>query len=201
MSYKIPALLLASLMLGGMVGISAATNANAQPFDITSEQGDQEALITVKLATNNTVVIPPNGTIIEVPGNITQVDNNTVVITPDNETVTTTPGNVTVIDPPAPEPCACPPVTEEQPAPGIPPVTVQPAPGQEVITENGTELVVAPEDNQTAPVDENVTGGEGPTLPVEPEQGGGNETAGNGNNETGFAPAAFSEIFPWINSA
>ena len=200
MSLKIPALVLASIMmLGGVVGISAT--ANAQPFDITSEQGDQEALITVKLATNNTVVIPPNGTIIEVPGNITQVDNNTVVITPDNETVTTTPGNVTVIDPPVPEPCGCPPIEVEQPAPGIPPVTVQPAPGQEVITQNGTELIVNETQEVPIPEPEPVPApdnGNTTEIPIgQPED---NQT-GAGDNETGFAPAAFNEIFPWMSSA
>src|SRR5262245_23288061 len=110
-------LLVASAVIG--ISISAVTvAAAAQPFDITTEQGEQQALITVKHPTNNTVAIPPNGTVIEVPGNITQIDNDTVIITPENETITEVPGNVTVISPPEPEPCGCPPVTEEPAAGG-----------------------------------------------------------------------------------
>src|SRR5262245_36119126 len=95
----------------GIVSVSEiiAANVNAQnAFEISTEQSDQQATITIKLATNNTVVIPPNGTVIEVPGNITNVDNDTVIIAPEEETITELPGNVTVITPPEPEPCGCP---------------------------------------------------------------------------------------------
>jgi hypothetical protein len=195
-SYKLSAILLAFVMLGGLVGTQATVN--AQTFDITtSQEGQGEAVITVQLATNNTVVIPPNGTIIEVPGNITQVDNDTVVITPDNETVTDLPGNVTVITPPEPEPCGCPPV--EEPATGGPidPVIVTPAPGQEVITENGTELIANESQDEPVivpepePAPENETGG--PTLPVENQTGG----TGSEGNDTGLAPASLIAQLPW----
>lgn len=195
-STKIFAFLTASILLGGMLSISTL---QAQPFDITSEQGNQQALITVKLATNNTVVIPPNGTIIEVPGNVTVIDNNTVIVTPDNNTVTPLPGNVTVITPPEPEPCACPPIEEQQPAPGIPPVIVTPAPGQNVTTElpvivveNATEPVPFPE-----PVQNETAGNDtGPTLPVEPEPEPDNQTD-TGGNDTGLAPASLVQQLPW----
>jgi hypothetical protein len=172
------------------------------PFDITTEQSadPKQAVITVKLATNNTVVIPPNGTIIEVGGNVTQIDNNTVVITPDNETVTETPGNVTVIDPPAPEPCQCPEpnATEAEGGP-IDPVLVTPAPGQIVITQNGTQLVpnetqtepipVPPVDNQTTPGG----GGEEPGPVVPPGEGNTTEPAEPPTTENGTIPAPPTE--------
>jgi hypothetical protein len=199
-SLRIPALILASIMLGGVVGISA-TNTNAQPFDITSEQGDQQALITVKLATNNTVVIPPNGTIIEVPGNVTVIDNSTVVVAPDNSTVTPLPGNVTVITPPEPQPCACPPI-EEQPTPGIPPVIVTPAPGQNVTTElpvivveNVTEPIPFPEPVQNETASNNTE----PTAPIAP---GDNVTGIDpGSNDTGLAPASLIQQLAWWQSS
>jgi hypothetical protein len=206
--YTLAAILLAAA--AAVIGISTSATATvaAQTFDITTAQeGRGEAVITVQLATNNTVVIPPNGTIIEVPGNITQVDNDTVVITPDNETVTPLPGNVTVITPPEPEPCGCPPVEEPATAGGpLAPVIVRPAPGQEVIAENGTELV-ANESPQEGPI----------PVPEEPEsvpapaEEEGNATApaainateeaetSQDDNSTGLAPAASSSTqnIPW----
>lgn len=190
--HTLASVLLASVLTLSIVGITT-TNITAQPFDITTEQGDQEALITVKLATNNTVVIPPNGTVIEVPGNITQIDNDTVIITPDNDTVTDLPGNVTVITPPEPEPCGCPVAgneTSEEPAAGIPPVTVQPAPGQEVITENGTELVSNESQEEPLPVPEpEPAPPANDTTTVEPE---GNDTGAGNSNDTGLVPASLN---------
>jgi len=208
-SYTIPAILLASIM---MLGGLAAASVNAQnAFEISTEQSDQQATITIKLATNNTVVIPPNGTVIEIPGNITQVDNDTVIIAPTNETITTTPGNVTVIDPPAPEPCGCPSATENATTgEGGPlqPVIVQPAPGQEVITENGTELVAnetqeepitvpEPEPEPPATATNDTSTGEGGNetatqLPVFPD-----EEEEQQDNSTALAPAALSQMLPW----
>jgi hypothetical protein len=210
--HTLASVLLASVLTLSIVGLTTTNMTTAQPFDITTEQGDKEALITVKLATNNTVVIPPNGTVIEVPGNITQIDNDTVIITPDNETVTPLPGNVTVITPPEPQPCGCPVAgneTSEEPSEeGIPPVTVQPAPGQEVITENGTELVsnesqeeplppVPEPEPAPAPAEGNETGGDGPIV-IEPAQNetggdsGSNETGTTGGNDTGLVPASLN---------
>lgn len=209
MHTKIQSVLLTSVLTLSIVGLTIPATL-AQTFDIqTAQEGRGEAIITVQLATNNTVVIPPNGTIVEVPGNITQIDNNTVVITPDNETVTELPGNVTVITPPEPEPCGCPPdgaPAQNQTTPGSPiePVIVTPAPGQEVITENGTELIanesqeepiVVPEEPATeapeAVIDTNetitVTPEENATISVDPE-----------NNDTGLSPAAsFAKMLPW----
>jgi hypothetical protein len=217
-------LILAAVLLGGVVGIPAV----AQPFDITTEQSstDKQAVITVKLATNNTVVIPPNGTVIEVPGNITQIDNDTVVIAPENETVTELPGNVTVITPPEPEPCGCPPANATAPSTGgggpIEPVFIRPAEGQEVVAPNGTIFVPS---NETTgqpvpilpPVNDTSTGGndtgEGPTLPVEPVNNtgidtGDNQTTDGGGgsgeipapsegNDTSLSPAASTSNTPW----
>jgi hypothetical protein len=180
-------------VLSTTFSLNTAMNAFAQnPFDISTEQSaeDQQAVITVKLATNNTVVIPSNGTVIEVPGNVTVIDNDTVIVTPDNDTVTEIPGNVTVVTPPEPEPCECPavePPAEEGP---IDPVLVTPAPGQQVITENGTELVAnesqeepipIPEPTEP-PVDDNGTGTNGNVTepipaPEEPVQGNVTEPA------------------------
>lgn len=195
--HTISTILLALVITLGLVGINTT---NAQTFDITtSQEGQGEAVITVQLATNNTVVIPPNGTIIEVPGNITQVDNDTVVITPDNETVTPLPGNVTVITPPEPEPCGCPPANATGEGP-LAPVVVRPAPGQEVVAANGTELVVEQNQTQDAPI---VFPEPAPPVP----DTGGNETGTGGNetggteggngNDTGLAPASFQQDIPW----
>jgi hypothetical protein len=197
-SYKIPAMsfLAFVMMLGGLVGIQA-TKIQAQPFDITSEQGNQEALITVKLATNNTVVIPPNGTIIEVPGNVTVINNDTIVVAPENVTVTPLPGNVTVITPPEPEPCGCPSPAENVTSP-IGPVIVRPAPGQEVITENGTELIANESQEEPIPIPENET-----TIVVQPADNQTTENEftfddnGSDNNNTALAPAALSQLLPW----
>jgi preprotein translocase subunit YajC len=214
--------LLGSLLMVSIVGLTTTTTnaprAFAQAFDITTEQGEESAVITIKLATNNTIVIPPNGTLIEVPGNVTQIDNDTVVIAPGNETITELPGNVTVITPPEPEPCGCPeapPATAANETQGpLQPVVVTPAPGQEVITQNGTELIAnesqeepipvpEPIGNETAaitppaepevPIETNqsvtVTPEENATVTVEPEPA---------NNDTGLSPAAsFAKMLPW----
>ena len=115
------------------------------PFNITAEQTQEEATISVSLASltagNNVTVIEPDGNVTVVPdANVTIVDNDTVVIAPPAENVTTLPeNNVTVITP-APEPCDCPVpgVPEEKP---LAPVIVRPAPGQEVTIEGGTVTV------------------------------------------------------------
>lgn len=212
---KLPIVLVTSAVLL-FAAVSSAYPVFAQ-FDITTEQSpqDQQAVITVKLATNNTVVIPPNGTIIEIPGNVTVIDNDTIVITPENETVTEIPdSNVTVITPAPPEPCQCPAANATEQPSALEPVVVQPAPGQQVITRNGTQLVT--NESQTEPIpipepappSENQTGNEtGPTLPVEPEPappaagnqtgGGGDNQTGTGGNDTSLSPAAFAQRVPW----
>lgn len=226
---KLPIVLVTSAVLL-FAAVSSAYPVFAQ-FDITTEQNpqDQQAVITVKLATNNTVVIPPNGTIIEVPGNVTVIDNTTVVVTPDNSTITELPGNVTVISPPEPVPCECPAANETAAsAEGIEPVIVTPAPGQTVtienatiVTSNETGVIVEGEGNATQPVPEptpvppveNQTGGGGggnETLPVEPEPapptdnqtGNGGGDGGGEGNDTGLSPTSFRpETNPWLNLA
>lgn len=215
----VQSVLLSSVLILSIGSLTTTNSLFAQTFDITtSQEGQGEAVITVQLATNNTVVIPPNGTIIEVPGNVTQVDNDTVVIVPENETVTELPGNVTVITPPEPEPCGCPevPPAEEEGAAGgaIEPVLVAPAPGQEVITTNGTELIANESQEEPIPLPElpngqqNVTDAPEPGTPANGE--GGNETVTitpeenatitvePENNDTGLSPAAsFAKMLPW----
>lgn len=100
--------------------------------------------ITKNAANNETTVISQNGTVTEVPGgNVTVVDNGTVVVAPDNSTITTTPGNTTVIEPPRNEtvtpvqPCNC-----NQSQPTIPNVVVTPAPGQNVTTQAPPETPI-----------------------------------------------------------
>lgn len=215
-------LLTSVLTLGLVASISTAapTSILGQAFDITTEQGEESAIITVKLATNNTVVIPPNGTIIEVPGNVTQIDNDTVVIVPENETVTEVPGNVTVITPPAPEPCGCPVANETTPAaePEIPPVLIRPAPGQNITevppSDNVTIPVLPAEPSPPAPATNETTGGEFPTqLPVFPAE---NETLvvpspgenitvappaeGGADNSTGFDDEGGAGVQPSFGS-
>lgn len=156
-----------AILLGAVFSIPVSHIALAQdPFDITTEQSaaDQQAIITVRIATNNTIVIPTNGSIIEVPGNVTSIDNDTVIVTPDNDTISELPGNVTVISPPEPE-CQCPtgnetaaPPAEEEP---LAPVLVTPAPGQNVTIQNATVvetnetgIVVEGQGNETTPTTE-----------------------------------------------
>lgn len=86
----------------------------------------------------NITIISPGGNITEVPGNITNIGNDTVIIAPPDRNITETPGNVTIIDPPTATTlpvipgttpannCTC-----NQP---IPPVMVTPAPGQNITT-------------------------------------------------------------------
>ena len=157
-----------------------------EPFNVTTEQGADTATIHVKLnlaSENTTTVIPPNGTIIQVPGNVTVSDNDTVIITSPNDTITEIPGNVTVITPPVPEPCGCPVVNETAPAPagnetagGIPPVLITPAPGQNI-----TEVPPVPS-NETEVVAE--------------EPPAGNETAGNETTTVTPAPGQNITILP-----
>lgn len=165
------------------------------PFNITASQEPDEATIVVSLASlageGNVTVIEPDGNVTVVPDvNVTQVDNDTIVIAPPTENVTTIPeNNVTVITP-APEPCACPAAgnvtSGEEP---LTPVIVRPAPGQQVTIEGGEVTV----QNETGVV---VEGTENVTAPTEPEP----EPAGN-NNDTGLAPAATTASFDfsWMN--
>jgi hypothetical protein len=193
---EIPAIFLTFvMMLGGLAVISTAS-AQGEPFEISTEQADQTATITIKLATNNTVVIPPNGTIVEVPGNVTVINNDTVVVAPENVTVSQLPADVVVITPPEPEPCGCPP--PENVTSPIGPVVVRPAPGQEVITENGTELIANESQEEPIPIPENET-----TIVVQPAD---NQTeneftfddsGSDNNNNTALAPAALSQMLPW----
>lgn len=166
-----------------------------EPFNVTTTQESDSATIHVKLnlaSENTTTVIPENGTVIQVPGNITVIDNDTVIISPDNETITEIDGNITVISPIPPEPCGCPVVNEtapatEEPADGIPDVIITPAPGQNVTEvpaapSNETEVVAEPPaGNETAPIAGNetttVTPAPGQNITILPAPPEGNDTA------------------------
>lgn len=142
--------------------------------------------ITKNAANNETTVISQNGTVTEVPGgNVTVVDNGTVVVAPDNSTITTTPGNTTVIEPPRNEtvtpvqPCNCNQTTQ----PTIPNVVVTPAPGQNVTTQAPPETPI-PTPIPLPPIENNTNG---PViLPVNNQTGNGGvvgpETGGNTTN-------------------
>ena len=131
----------------------------------------------------NVTIIEPNGNVTEVPGgDVTVVDNSTVVIAPDDRNVTETPGNVTIIDPPQ-QPvdagngtCTCQDQngTSGSGGGGIPPVTVIPAPGQDVTTQ--------PAGNATD------GGADGGNVTDAGGSGGGNgsgDAGGTGGNSTG----------------
>lgn len=137
--------------------------------------------VTEVPASNDTVIIQPDGNVTTVPdANVTVVDNSTVVIAPPDRNVTTIPDNITVIGPPATElppvkNCTCQQQNNtEQPVPGqptIPPVQVIPAPGQNV-TINQPENQTQPAENQTQtnPVENQTT----EPVPFPPQPG--NET-------------------------
>ena len=135
----------------------------------------------------NVTVISPGGNITEVPGNVTNVGNDTVIIAPPDRNITETPGNVTVIDPPRPPvanetpaaPCTCN-QTNQAPAP-IPPVTITPAPGQNVTT------LPHPAENATIPQ---------PLPPAENNSGSNQTTNPSGNNETAGFPGAGAGQLP-----
>jgi len=181
-------------ILGGVANLEVTRNSDNQ---LTVE-------VTKASVNNETTVISQNGTVTVVPGgNVTVIDNNTVVvappkdnvtttptnvtiITPDNQTVTTTPSNVTVVDPALPKPCGCNQTNNTggnvtQPAqPQIPPVTIIPAPGQNVTTQ---EPIPAPIPLPQPPAT-NVTGGN-TTAPTNPPfvPNAGNTTNTNGTGQ------------------
>lgn len=125
----------------------------------------------------NITIISPGGNITELPGNITNVGNDTVIITPPDRNVTETPGNVTVISPPlggnetVPAPCTCQNQTVQQPPVTIPPVIISPAPGQNVTT------------TPQPPAANNIT-----TQPLPPVTEGSNQTGNTTGNETQTNP-------------
>lgn len=151
----------------------------------------------------NVTVIDPAGNITQIPdGNVTIIDNDTVIVAPPDENITETPGNVTVIDPepplpPTPEECGCPPAAgggnETAPAGnetgGIPPVEVIPAPGQNVtVGDNETTEPETPPSNETGtptePEPEPAPPADNATAPAT-----GNETATEGgDNATNGEP-------------
>lgn len=128
----------------------------------------------------NVTVITPGGNVTEIPGNITNAGNDTIIIAPPDRNITETPGNVTVIDPPRPPvvnetpatPCTC-----NQTQPSIPPVTITPAPGQNVTT------LPHPSENATIPIP--------PPQPLPPvsNNSGSNQTNPSGNETAGFPGA------------
>lgn len=139
----------------------------------------------------NVTVISPGGNVTEIPGNITIIGNDTVIITEPGRNITEVPispsENITVIGPPitnetqpaTPANCTC-----NQPA-QIPPVTITPAPGQNVTTiphpaENATTQPLPP--TTTPPATNETSGGNNQTGGT----GGGNETQTPPvNNSTG----------------
>lgn len=148
-------------------------------LNTVQEEGKIQFTITKNAIKNETTVISQNGTVTEVPGgNVTVVDNGTVVVAPDNSTVSTTPTNVTVIEPPATTnqttaaPCNC--SQQQQPGgqAGIPPVQVVPAPGQNVTV------------NQ-APVENQTNSNPNPPVPLPPIT---NNTTTPTNNQTNLPP-------------
>lgn len=124
----------------------------------------------------NITIISPGGNVTELPGNITNVGNDTVIITPPDRNVTETPGNVTVISPPlggneTVPPCTCQNQTQPQPPTTIPPVIISPAPGQNI-----TQVPQPPAAN-------NIT-----TQPLPPVTEGSNQTGNTTGNETQTGP-------------
>lgn len=182
----------------------------------------------------NITIITPGGNVTEVPSandTVTRVDNETVVITPPDRNITETPANVTVIDPP-PHPAQLPVIEQPAAAPckcnqtSIPPVTITPAPGQNVTTlphpaeGNITSQPLPPATNQTTTTNETTTSSNqtttttpGPSnqtgfpaqLPAGNQTGnttGGNQTQTNTNSTTSSQPPhaqqlpAVATIFP-----
>lgn len=136
----------------------------------------------------NVTVILPGGNVTEIPGNVTSIGNDTVIIAPPDRNITETPGNVTIIDPPrppvvnetVPAPCTC-----NQTQPSIPPVIVTPAPGQNVTTGEQPPLPQPPitnnsGSNQTSPIGNETT----TTPPAQPQLPADNQTGNTGGNET-----------------
>lgn len=169
---------------GGFASINTEISDNTIVITITrGDEGEEDA---VPLPPGPIVIIPPNATSpddenatvilppaenVTGPGNITIIepDGNVTQVPAGN--ITQTPGNVTVIDPPAipePEPCGCPPVTEEVPAPGVP--------------ANETEIV--PGGPTTLPVESNdTTIVTNETTVVRPDTEPGEESGNGGNGE------------------
>lgn len=189
-------------VLAVLCAISAnqTTFAQEEQFNITSTQGGGTADIKVSLNPgegNVTIITEDNSTTLE---NVTAepIANDTgIIVVPENTTVTEVDNQTTVVVTPEP-PCGCPVANETGPEDegALAPVIVTPAPGQEVITENGTELVA--NESQEEPIPVPVPTEPEPTpapVPVEPETGGGNDTivitpapapeGGGGGNETG----------------
>jgi hypothetical protein len=186
------------------IGANQTINAQEEQFNITTTQGGGTADIKVSLNPgegNVTVITPNNSTTLE---NVTAepIANDTgIIVVPENTTVTEVDNQTTVVVTPEP-PCGCPVANETGPEEGaLAPVIVTPAPGQEVITENGTELVanesqeepipVPPQEPEPAPVEPETGGGGNDTIVITPapapEEGGGGSGGGNdtGSNETG----------------
>lgn len=175
-------------ILGGVANLQVTTNSDNQ---LTVE-------VTKATANNETTVISSNGTVTEVPGgNVTIVDNGTVVIAPNGTDVSTTPSNVTVIVPPnatntgnQSQPCTCN-QTQPQPQPTeqngtIPPVTIIPAPGQNVTTQLPAPVPLPPIENTTNP-NPPVSNNTGPFPPFNNNNQTNNN--GTGNNTGSLVPA------------
>lgn len=151
----------------------------------------------------NITIISPGGNVTELPGNITNVGNDTVIIAPPDRNITEVPvtpnENITVIGPPHPEhpivlppnetntagqPCTCNQTVSQQP---IPPVLITPAPGQNVTTNAPVlEQPGGAHGNETFPTN-NATNPA--TPPVQPELPANNQTSNTGSNATQTNPA------------
>lgn len=155
-------------------------------------------------APGNITIISPGGNVTEIPGNITNIGNDTIIIAPPDRNITETPGNVTIIDPPRPAQlpvlpsanCTC----NQAPAQPIPPVVVTPAPGQNITNGSQQQPSQQPPQAQQLPVFPNSGGNNTnqsagtatppriqqlPTLPT----GTNNQTSNTGSNETQTNPA------------
>lgn len=143
----------------------------------------------------NITIISPGGNVTELPGNITNVGNDTVIIAPPDRNITEVPvtpnENITVIGPPHPEhPIVLPPNETNAGQPctcnAPPPVLVTPAPGQNVTTNPPvTEQPGGAHGNETFPA----TNATNPATPSQPELPANNQTSNTGSNATQTNPA------------
>src|SRR5215831_11495195 len=186
-----------------------------QPIIILPPEKPGENATIETPSNNETTVIQPGGNVTEFPGNVTNVDNETVIITPPDRNITEVPispdQNITVIGPPVHNesqpaqqpPCTCQNQSNTQPGNEIPPVQVIPAPGQNVTThppqlpnENASNATPVPPTNNNNINNSNVTignNGEHATqLPVFPP---------NTNNSTGGEHPAQLPVIPPSNQS
>lgn len=161
-----------------------------------TDTGDNGTIITPEPNATGTegndtdvIVIEPDGNVTQVPGNVTNIDNSTVIVAPSNQTVTETDGGVVVVDP---VPCGCPPVDEEPTAPigndtdgiiePLPPVVEEPVTNDTILVPSEPNFTepAAPTEEPANETGTNVTASE----PIGEPVAEGNETE-DGGNDTG----------------